>query len=283
MYVLNLRALIADFKKNKLGASAQRKYFWSLFFSYSLFLLLPAIYLLCVKQEFLALSLVGAQLVILLFVLGLYYRTPKNQSTVSFCTQFSAVAFVQFMRFLFLMILEITMLTIAALIIGLIVFLVYKLGALPSLTGYNLRDHRLLAGLLLTLIMFGCFLVFKLVFTGLLNSKIAKVLDQKIKLFFNEQEFYTLSPIILSQYLTKLGYCDYCGNLKCSVWHRCQYGQRFNTRYVIGLLVLGLIFFTLSSYYPLYNNSYASITLCITLVLFQLFWLRQVNLVLNKI
>lgn len=281
MYILNLQALVTDLKKHKLSASDQRKYFWSWLLSYSLFLLLPVIYLLRVEQDLLALVLVGVQLLILLLVSRFSYRTPRNQNSVSSGAQFSAVAFVQLMRILFLIILEVVMLALAALIIGAIIFLIYKLGELPSLAGYNLLNYRLLAGLLLILIMFSGFLIFKLIFTSFLNSELAKFLDKKIKLFFNEQEFSILnSPAILSGYLTSWS-C--CGNHKCPVWRRCQYGQRFNTRYVVALFVLGLISYTTFSAYPFYNYTYASITLCITLILFQLFWLRSVNLALSEV
>jgi hypothetical protein len=284
MYVLNLRALITDLKKHKLSASDQRKYFWNLFFSYSLFLLLPVIYLLRIEQNLLALSLTGVQVAILLLASGLRYRTLRNQSSISSGSQFSAVAFVQLVRILFLIILEVAMLAIVALIIGAIVFLVYKLGELPSLAGYNLLDHRLMAGLLLILIILSGFLIFKLIFASLFNSKWAKFLDQKIKLFFNEQEFSILnSPVILSRYLNRWNYCNCCGNPKCSVWRRCQYGQRFNIRFVAALFVLSLIYFTIIFYYPYPNYNYAPIVLCISLILFQLFWLRQVNLALSEV
>ncbi len=285
MYILNLQALVTDLKKHKFSASDQRKYFWSWLLSYSLFLLLPVIYLLRVEQDLLALVLVGVQLLILLLVSRFSYRTPRNQNSVSSGAQFSAVAFVQLMRILFLIILEVVMLALAALIIGAIVFLVYKLGELPSLAGYNLLNYRLLAGLLLILIMFSGFLIFKLIFTSFLNSELAKFLDKKIKLFFNEQEFSILnSPAILSGYLTPWSCCNnHSGNHKCTAWRRCQYGRRFNTRYAVALFVLGLIFFATFSAYPFYNYTYASITLCISLILFQLFWLRQVSVALSDV
>lgn len=285
MYILNLWALITDLKKHKLSAGDQQKYFWSLFFSYSLFLLLPMIYLLRVKQNWLALALSSVQVAILLFVSGLRYRTQKNQSSIASGAQFSAVAFVQFMRFLFLIILESTMLAIVALIIGAIVFLVYKLGESPILAQHNLLNHRFMAGMLLILIMVSCFLVFKLIFTSLLNSKLAKFLDQKIKPFFDKQEFSILtSPALLSRYLVNWRYCDYCDGSQCPAWwRRCQHDRKFNTRYAVALLVLSFISYTTFSSYPFYNYIYASITLCISLVLFQLVWLRQVNLALSEI
>src|SRR3990167_492993 len=122
MYILNLWALITDLKKHKLSSIDQQKYFWSLFFSYSLFLLFPVIYLLRVEQNWLALALSSVQVAILLLASGLRYRTQKNQSSIASGAQFSAVAFVQLMRILFLIILESTMLAIVALIIGGIVF-----------------------------------------------------------------------------------------------------------------------------------------------------------------
>lgn len=285
MYILNLRALITDLKKHKLSAGDQQKYFWSLFFIYSLFLLLPAIYLLRVEQDLLALILTGMQVIILSLVPKLYYRTQKTKALYLPDVQFRAVAFVQFARLLVLIALEIAMLAIVALIIGGIVFLVYKLGESPILAQHNLLNHRFMAGMLLILIMVSCFLVFKLIFTSLLNSKFAKFLDQKIKPFFNEQEFSILnSPALLSRYLLTWRYCDYCDGSQCSAWwRRCQHDHRFNTRYAVALLVLSFISYTTFSSYSFYNYIYASITLCISLVLFQLVWLRQVNLALSEI
>ena len=284
MYILNLQALVTDLKKHKLSASDQRKYFWSWLLSYSLFLLFPVIYLLRVEQDLLALVLVGVQLLILLLMSGLRYRTPRNQNSVSSGAQFSAVAFVQLMRILFLIILEVVMLALAALIIGAIVFLVYKLGELPSLAGYNLLNHRLLAGLLLVLIIALGYLLFKFIATALINSKLAKLLGKKLSQVFDEREFsLNKLPKLLFYYLPilmrPLRGCFRCGNTNKQ--HKCL---NYNGTTPLTLLVVGIIYFTFLTYYnPYDNNFYAAVALCIILGLFQLFWLRQVNLALGEV
>ncbi len=286
MYILNLQALVTDLKKHKLSASDQRKYFCSLILSYGLFLLLPVIYLLRIEQDLLALSLTGLQVAILLLVSGFSYRkvTRKSNSAGFLRAQFSAVAFVQLMRILFLIILEVVMLALAALIIGAIVFLVYKLGELPSLAGYNLLNHRLLAGLLLVLIIALGYLLFKFIATALINSKLAKLLGKKLSQVFDEREFsLNKLPKLLFYYLPismrPLRGCFHCGDTNKQ--HKCL---NYNGTMPLTLLVVGINYFTFLTYYnPYDNNFYAAVALCIILGLFQLFWLRQVNLALGEV